>query len=57
MFRIIKYTAVSNINVELESGQMITLHREVDFLTEEEALDYVEQYPEIEFQIVPFWAE
>lgn len=50
MLKIIKYTVVANIE---ENG--ITLHRELDFITEQEADQYISDNPE--FEKIAVWAE
>lgn len=50
MLKIIKYTVVANIEAE-----GLTLHRELDFLTEEEANQYISENPE--FEKIAVWAE
>lgn len=41
---LVKWTVAANI--ETDTGE--TLHRELDFLTEEEADEWIEQHPEYE---------
>lgn len=50
MLEIIKYTVVANIE-----NNGIMLHRELDFLTEEEADAYISENPE--YEKISVWAE
>lgn len=55
--QIIKWTAVTNIDV-MEDDNIITLHRELEFITEEEVDDFIRYTKDntgVEYEKIPVW--